>query len=44
MTYMLLANVSESTLMIQNDLFWLFYVTVAFSVQMPPEYPRKAIV
>jgi exopolysaccharide production protein ExoQ len=41
---MLLANVSESTLMIQNDLFWLFYVTVTFSVQIPPEYSKKAII
>ena len=44
MTYMLLANLSESTLMIQNDLFWLFYVAIAFSVQMPPEHSKKAIV
>jgi exopolysaccharide production protein ExoQ len=44
MTYMLLANLGESTLMIQNDLFWVFYVSIAFSVQMLPEYSRKAIV
>lgn len=37
MTYMLLANISETTLMIQNDLFWVIYVAVAFSVQIPPE-------
>ena len=37
MTYMLLANISETTLMIQNDLFWVLYVAVAFSVQMSPE-------
>ncbi|MEA5593110.1 O-antigen ligase [Rivularia sp. UHCC 0363] len=37
MTYMLLANVSETTLMIQNDLFWVVYVAIAFSVQIPPE-------
>ncbi|MBW4670966.1 MAG: O-antigen ligase family protein [Cyanomargarita calcarea GSE-NOS-MK-12-04C] len=43
-TYMLLANLSESTLMIQNDLFWVFYVAIAFSVQMLPEYSRKAII
>ncbi|MEM9925447.1 MAG: O-antigen ligase [Cyanobacteria bacterium P01_D01_bin.50] len=37
MTYMLLANISETTLMIQNDIFWVLYVAVAFSVQIPPE-------
>ncbi len=37
MTYMLLANIGESTLMIQNDLFWVLYVAIAFSVQMSPE-------
>ncbi len=37
MTYMLVANISETTLMIQNDLFWVLYVAVAFSVQMSPE-------
>lgn len=41
MTYMILANLSESTLMVQNDLFWVFYVAVAFSVIMPPERPSK---
>ncbi|MDY6900051.1 MAG: O-antigen ligase [Cyanobacteriota bacterium] len=37
MTYMLLANISETTLMIQNDIFWVIYVAIAFSVQMSPE-------
>ncbi len=37
MTYLLLANLSESTLMIQNDLFWVFYVAIAFSVSMLPK-------
>lgn len=37
MTYMLVANISETTLMIQNDLFWVMYVAIAFSVQMSPE-------
>ncbi len=36
-TYMFLANISETTLMIQNDLFWVIYVAIAFSVQMPLE-------
>jgi exopolysaccharide production protein ExoQ len=36
-TYLVLANLSESTLMIQNDIFWVFYVAVAFSVQIIPE-------
>jgi exopolysaccharide production protein ExoQ len=43
MTYMILANLSESTLMIQNDLFWVFYVAIAFSVQILPESSRKSI-
>ena len=37
MTYMLLANISETTLMIQNDLFWVIYVAIAFSVKIPQE-------
>ncbi|MEO1374463.1 MAG: O-antigen ligase [Cyanobacteria bacterium J06635_10] len=40
MTYMFLANISETTLMIQNDIFWVLYVAVAFSVQIPPERQR----
>ncbi len=36
-TYLILSNLSESTLMIQNDIFWVFYVAVAFSVQIMPE-------
>jgi exopolysaccharide production protein ExoQ len=32
MTYMVLANLGETTLMVQNDLFWVFYVAIAFSV------------
>ena len=37
LTYMFLANIGETTLMIQNDLFWVIYVAIAFSVQMSPE-------
>lgn len=37
MTYMFLANISETTLMIQNDIFWVIYVAIAFSVQISPE-------
>ncbi len=37
MTYILLANISETTLMVQNDIFWVLYVAIAFSVQIPPE-------
>ena len=37
LTYIFLANISETTLMIQNDLFWVIYVAIAFSVQMSPE-------
>ncbi len=35
MLYMILANLSESTLMVQNDIFWVIYVTLAFSVRTP---------
>ncbi len=41
MTYMLVANISETTLMIQNDIFWVLYVAIAFSVQMPPESQKS---
>jgi exopolysaccharide production protein ExoQ len=37
MFYLVLANLSESTLMIQNDIFWVIYVALAFSVRTPPE-------
>ncbi len=40
MTYMVLANLGESTLMIQNDLFWVMYVAIAFSVVNKPEIKR----
>jgi O-antigen ligase len=40
MTYMVLANLGESTLMIQNDLFWVMYVATAFSVLNKPEIKR----
>lgn len=36
LTYMIFANLSESTLMIQNDIFWVFYVAVAYSVSLSP--------
>lgn len=37
LTYLVLANLAESSLMIQNDLFWVLYIAVAFSVLMPPQ-------
>jgi len=43
LTYLLLANLAESSLMIQNDLFWVLYVAVAFSVLLPPEGETKAV-
>ena len=43
MTYMLLANLSESTLMVQNDLFWVFYTSIAFSVSILPKNTSKLI-
>jgi len=41
MSYMVLANLSESTLMVQNDIFWVIYVALAFSVRTPLEIPRN---
>jgi O-antigen ligase len=43
-TYFVLANLAESTLMIQNDIFWVLYVAVSFSVLMPPERQTKVLV
>lgn len=43
LTYIVLANLAESTLLIQNNIFWVLYVAVAFSVLLPPERPDKAI-
>ena len=44
MIYMLIANISETTLMIQNDIFWVLYVAVAFSVQIPPEHQKLRVI
>lgn len=41
MTYLIFVNMSETTLMIQNDIFWVFYVAIAYSVSLPPERQRK---
>ncbi|HAA27810.1 MAG TPA: polymerase [Cyanobacteria bacterium UBA8553] len=43
MTYLVLANLGESTLMIQNDIFWVFYTSMYFSVLMPPEEVPKVL-
>lgn len=43
LTYTLLTNLTETSLMIQNDVFWVFYVAVAFSVLMPPELETKSV-
>jgi O-antigen ligase len=37
LTYMFLANLSESSLMIRNDIFWVLYVAVAFSSLLLPK-------
>lgn len=41
MTYMVLANLGETTLMVQNDLFWVIYVAVAFTVLTPPKQRKN---
>lgn len=43
MTYLVLANLGESTLMIQNDIFWVLYTAVAFSVQLPHERRQRVV-
>lgn len=43
LSYLVLANLAESSLMIQNDLFWVLYIAVAFSVLLPPEAEIKTV-
>ncbi|MCC5635516.1 O-antigen ligase family protein [Nostoc sp. CHAB 5844] len=40
-TYILLANLTESTMVIQNNIFWIFYVTVIFSLSAVPKNTNK---
>lgn len=35
LSYMLLVNLGESTLMNQNDLFWVLYVAIAYTLLLP---------
>jgi len=35
--YLILSNLSESALMLQNDIYWVLYVSVAYSVLFPVE-------
>lgn len=42
-TYMILTNLAESALFAYNNLFWVIYVAIAFSVQLPPECSQKKI-
>ncbi|OKH41531.1 polymerase [Calothrix sp. HK-06] len=35
--YLILSNLTESALMLQNDIFWVLYVAVAYSVLIPTE-------
>ncbi|MBW4660725.1 MAG: O-antigen ligase family protein [Drouetiella hepatica Uher 2000/2452] len=41
LTYMVLANLTESSLMIQNNMFWMLYSATVFSVLMPPATPAS---
>lgn len=34
-TYLVMSNLTESTLMIQNNIFWVIYVMIAFTIQVP---------
>lgn len=42
LTYLLLVNITESTLLAQNTLFWVLYTAIAFSVLMVPK-PTKEL-
>ncbi|MBW4560913.1 MAG: O-antigen ligase family protein [Mojavia pulchra JT2-VF2] len=37
--YMIQSNLTESALMLQNDIFWVLYVAVAYSVLLPIQEP-----
>jgi O-antigen ligase len=39
--YMVLSNLTESALMLQNDIFWVLYVAVAYSVLLPIQEPTS---
>jgi O-antigen ligase len=43
MLFTVLANVAESTLLLQNNLFWVLYVAVAFTLLLPPEEQKKVM-
>lgn len=42
-TFMVLANLTESTLLERNNVCWVLYVAVALSVLITPEQPTKVI-
>ncbi|WP_299405957.1 O-antigen ligase family protein [Acaryochloris sp. IP29b_bin.148] len=39
---MVLANMTETTLMVRNDLFWVIFITISFSVLSHPKAIRRA--
>lgn len=39
--YMFLSNLTESVLMVQNNILWVLYVAAALSVLMRPELPKE---
>lgn len=43
MTYMVLANITETSLMVQNDIFWVLYVSVVLSLLVPLEVDSKVM-
>jgi O-antigen ligase len=43
MTCLILVNLTESSLMTQNSIFWVLYIAVALSVLSPPEQPAKVM-
>jgi exopolysaccharide production protein ExoQ len=38
---MVFANLTETTLMVRNDVFWVIYIALALSLQIPPEDALK---
>jgi O-antigen ligase len=43
MTYMVLSNITESSLMLQNDIIWVLYVSVVLSLLVPLEVDSKVM-
>jgi exopolysaccharide production protein ExoQ len=43
LTYLVLGNLTESSLVIRNDIFWLLYITTAFSLALGSKTDKMSI-